>query len=186
MRLRYWMMLLSLGLPLVIVGIGMRSRSYCDEFRWTTRKNVDHDLRIQYGRIQHSYPDDPPPSLSEDTARAVAHTSYPLEPEQPWWDDYRLVSDVSERAGFAHGYASYPTDRDDRAAEGYVIDVYPLWPLYAVGFMAPLWMLPRLVRGVRRSRRRVRNECVHCGYDLRATPDCCPECGRKSLAKAGH
>jgi hypothetical protein len=33
-----------------------------------------------------------------------------------------------------------------------------------------------LRRMVERQRKR-NGRCVRCGYDLRATPDCCPECG---------
>ena len=48
------------------------------------------------------------------------------------------------------------------------------YAVYVPFFAASL----RLVHGRRlRARRRIRGQCLECGYDLRATPDRCPECG---------
>jgi hypothetical protein len=53
----------------------------------------------------------------------------------------------------------------------------PAWLLVAMTLMLPaVWMIDHR----KRRRRVIENHCEKCGYDLRATPDRCPECGSVS------
>ena len=74
-----------------------------------------------------------------------------------------------ERLGFIHRvnltYSGWMKDRSSHW-------ILPIWP-FALVVSLPL--LPWLLKLRRRSGRA--GHCRQCGYDLRATPDRCPECG---------
>jgi hypothetical protein len=53
------------------------------------------------------------------------------------------------------------------------------WRVIAVGAILPVVRLVKLITG----RRRPCDHCATCGYDLRATPERCPECGTVPTAK---
>jgi hypothetical protein len=54
----------------------------------------------------------------------------------------------------------------------------PHWIVALVVGLYPLIVLTRFVRRqILRWRRRKTVQCLNCGYDIRATPDRCPECG---------
>lgn len=66
--------------------------------------------------------------------------------------------------------------------------VGPLGTRREVGVTAPLWIVPvALLAPIaiwlrRRRRRAMRGRCNVCGYDVRASPDHCPECGTPVVA----
>ncbi len=53
----------------------------------------------------------------------------------------------------------------------------PHWFAALIFAMLPALVLTNTVRRHQRQQRILKNCCLICGYDLRATPDRCPECG---------
>ena len=66
---------------------------------------------------------------------------------------------------------------DDQAIRFWVM---PFWFLQIVSMVAAAWIVPRVILMRRNARREAAGHCRSCGYDLRATPDRCPECGRET------
>lgn len=63
------------------------------------------------------------------------------------------------------------------------VTAYEIWFPHWV--LIPLLLLPGLLwiaMIVRKRRRRLRNACLTCGYDLRASKEICPECGTRFVS----
>jgi len=79
-------------------------------------------------------------------------------------------------AGFAFGNWATTETPSDNLDEQYLCRGIqtPLWLFLAVSLLLPVnWIWALALRG----RQARRGRCAKCGYDLRATPDLCPECG---------
>jgi hypothetical protein len=58
------------------------------------------------------------------------------------------------------------------------------WLVCAATAVLPVFRTSTLMMGVyRHHRRQATGRCTRCGYDLRATPNRCPECGTAPPAK---
>jgi hypothetical protein len=81
---------------------------------------------------------------------------------------------MSNTAGFiSFGYL-WQTDAMLGEHAGWAL-FFPHWSIVVVGSILPaVWLL----NCFRKRNRRGAGFCAECGYDLRATPDRCPECGR--------
>jgi hypothetical protein len=92
--------------------------------------------------------------------------------------------------GWASG-ASPPSAAPRRPGRRFWLVSLPWWSLLLAASAPPLYrLLPTLGRLTRRARRFIRTPpvtglCDKCGYDLRATPGRCPECGTADVRLAG-
>jgi hypothetical protein len=74
--------------------------------------------------------------------------------------------------------ADLPSIRD-RWHQRLDVEVFsvPYWPIMAASAGVTFLWVMRAVRQWRFHLRRGRGLCTACGYDVRASPDRCPECG---------
>ncbi len=103
----------------------------------------------------------------------------------PWTDRWYTETYNCEDAppiptimGFGHSTKSFTAMMDFPSPLNEVSTwCAPSWFIIAVTGALPLYRWQDFRSGRRRRVRRAKGLCVQCGYDLRATPDRCPECG---------
>src|SRR3954451_5018737 len=113
------------------------------------------------------------PGWSTVYARATGTVLYFAPPGgRRWWSSFHFRTDPRAVAWFPteNGKMVYSTGR------GTYVHT-PYWVPACLLVITPAGLLIRRIRLRRRSRLGL---CVKCGYDLRASPDRCPECGARS------
>lgn len=129
----------------------------------------------------------------------IANTNYTVisTDGQTWRQAIQTQFGPSSPAKFIHGtgnpiYPDVQFTKDDRRFLGFVVGHLLTDPNRKIGYqevrqiVLPFWfllpmtlLLPGLWYGLhrRQTRRLAAGKCAACGYDLRATPERCPECG---------
>src|SRR5579862_6006169 len=99
-----------------------------------------------------------------------------------WWN--KMGFGYDEYGGPSSG-SDPGADVDPNAAIGsmhYTVLRIPIWCIAMFFAADPLIFT---IRGVQRKFRYREGQCKFCGYDLRATPEQCPECGNVPVVKSG-
>jgi hypothetical protein len=186
--------LLSLILCLASLGLAVRSFYRADEFAMEHQKKWKLDTNsgvFEFGVLTQF----PTKSLANFSVKVLA----PAGPAQPVSDSLHFHHYDSVPHRFPRAYRirtwiwiSMGKEREYQTAS---ISHFPYLGIERVGPMlaVPGWLiilatavLPAIwFRRVRKHKSTITWQshllCVHCGYDLRATPDRCPECGRDVL-----
>jgi hypothetical protein len=184
-RIVHFIALLSLVLCVGLVGAAVRSHFAWDRFNRDELTDSGTTWRRAWTRIDSSN-GRVDLSLSRETRRNRAQLAYlqSTSPEFAW--------------SVRHGTNSMPTNSKvlrflgmfgqlERAPEGFFVRlIFPYWLLAVAFAIGPLVCFRRSLRRRRANRREAEGLCKVCGYDLRATPARCPECGAFSRLVQNH
>ena len=191
-RLFTFLSALSLLLCVAVCVLWVRSYryvSYWDSHEYWTDQGRAHRLEswaVSYrGKFCYAHSalwSEDPLALQLIAKNAGAHGKALDTVADPSWHSRRASTGflANTRAGFGFESLSQSGAGDLKMSGTRRATSIPYWAMAALtGLPAAMWF-----RAYRRARRRFRlSLCESCGYDLRATPDRCPECGGGVLAQ---
>jgi hypothetical protein len=134
-------------------------------------------LEVFHSRVASTFP----PAVFFQAEKGAQLTRYMhFRPGAPWWGRRPL-----HPSGFGWHAAEVEKDADVQAylsGREYELRL-PLWLLCLLFATAPARVIHRYRRDRTMKRRSAASRCTACGYDLRATPGRCPECGTAAATR---
>jgi hypothetical protein len=171
-RLLNLLVLLSLLLCVAACALWVRSYHWMDQLRWWLPRDTVLAVYSDHGRVYLA------------AARPLSH------PKRGWEREARDVAGqpgVWERDADASNYSVSLLGFGYANADGVegIADFLRLVTVPHGSLCLALAALPaaRLARALRHRRHSRAGLCLRCGYDLRATPGRCPECGEGVVSK---
>ena len=172
---------ISLLLCAATAVLWVRSYRGSDELQWHQNQCL---LVSVVGRMSF-YRD----TLWHESSRGqtLAYWHGELEPIRELTDTVdHLCTDTPEESWKVVPFAGFGVwdFRDAKRSQSIISVSIPHWPLVLCLAPLPLLWLNSTFRLRRQRLRQHRRLCLSCGYDLRANPDRCPECGRRVVTMA--
>jgi len=187
----------SLALCIAILAIWVRSY-WAEDFvgrRTTITKSDDPGRKVvgvysgcgglcfTNSEISFQPTDNPLGGLSSNETDWNGHFGWYVEPNPPYYPAQVMVGKTFlNRLGFlfdSHvNISSGPLVPGQLRRAKYTNYEVPDWcVLFVLSVLPAIYFGPRISRRIRQDYRTRRNRCPVCNYDMRATPDRCPECG---------
>lgn len=151
-------------------GVGYTSYSYPDQ--QTAQRSI-HDAEIISGSIIISSGQTTISRPSEVEASRWSQRGFYVYSPQP---RYAFVNWITRRSIWNQLGFFLMTDPGARNASLWRV-IVPGWYILLLSGTLAAFLLHRAWRRWLQTTRQMRGECLHCGYDLRASPQRCPECG---------
>jgi hypothetical protein len=187
MRRRIFNLAAAVSLALCVASVVLWVRSYRpvqDYTAWRGRATLmaqSKGGRLWLQRWSGCDPAPTRPGRVDLTWALRGTTNPPYQPNAPIEVGYSPPSSaLGNGFGFDWIASDFGTSHDGRPLGRRQMLAVPYWALVAAAGLGPaVWGISWLAR----HRRHRQGKCAVCGYDLRATPDLCPECG--AVLRAG-
>jgi hypothetical protein len=195
-RVRRWLIksltTLSFVLCIAMISLAIRSFFYCDEFTFTSLKRTTRLVAASWkgnfllehhgGFVRQTRTNESKPGKIDVGFFASQYPLFPIDvsyrryDRQRWlWSSLTFFYYSNMTTPLPLGLAKAPVgfDLQISLAKNWWFST-PDWILIALTAILPVrWAFV----SIRQRKRKLIGGCKVCGYDLRATPDRCPECG---------